>query len=463
MNALKPTTPSSASSASCATLPGTSPPQSAKSVTAAPSAASTFRRNASASTVGGCAFSGMSTTHVVPPAAAAAVPLAQPSQSARPGSLKCTCASTAPGRTRSPVASTVSVAASPSSAPVATILPSSTATSTGSQPRIRRSTSATRLFSPACLQVPSTRILDRLDALYALGDKIGYSAEEDEAHRLARGWMEEAGLAVEVDDAGNLVGGSAADADVWVGSHLDSVPGGGKFDGMLGVVAGIEAVERTGRGSVVVFRDEERGCAGSRARRRVRTAAAALRRAAHRAGARPARLGSPACGRDRDHGARARGDRHARACGPRGHDADGRPRRRARRRRRADPADLRRGLRHRGRRRHRRPAPGRAWGAERDPGARRLLRGRARARRRALPGADRRDRARADLSRRAGGDVGSGAGARCARRSRRVACLSSSSPPAPATTRASSPPPASPAGCCSSAARTAASRTTRTS
>ena len=149
MNALKPTTPSSASSARRATLPGTSPPQSAKSVIAAPSAAATFRRNASASTVGGCAFSGMSTTHVVPPAAAAAVPLAQPSQSARPGSLKCTCASTAPGRTRRPVASTVSVAESPSSAPVATILPSSTATSTGSQPRIRRSTSATRLFSPA--------------------------------------------------------------------------------------------------------------------------------------------------------------------------------------------------------------------------------------------------------------------------------------------------------------------------
>jgi hydantoinase/carbamoylase family amidase len=44
------------------------------------------------------------------------------------------------------------------------------------------------------------------------------------------------------------------------------VPNGGKFDGMLGVVAGLEAVERAGRGTVVVFRDEERGCAGSRAR-----------------------------------------------------------------------------------------------------------------------------------------------------------------------------------------------------
>jgi allantoate deiminase len=111
-----------------------------------------------------------------------------------------------------------------------------------------------------------SRVHERLDALYALGDKIAYSAQEDEAHRIARGWMEEAGLAVEVDDAGNLLGRSAADDDVWTGSHLDSVPGGGKFDGMLGVVAGIEAVERAGCGSVVAFRAEETGCHGSRAR-----------------------------------------------------------------------------------------------------------------------------------------------------------------------------------------------------
>jgi len=78
--------------------------------------------------------------------------------------------------------------------------------------------------------------------------------------------MEEAGLAVEVDDAGNLIGRSGKDDGVWVGSHLDSVPNGGKFDGMLGVVGGIDAVARAGRGSVVAFRDEERGCAGSRAR-----------------------------------------------------------------------------------------------------------------------------------------------------------------------------------------------------
>jgi hydantoinase/carbamoylase family amidase len=68
-----------------------------------------------------------------------------------------------------------------------------------------------------------------------------------------------------VDAAGNLFGHAPVSDTVWTGSHLDSVPRGGKFDGALGVVAAIEAVERTGRGTVVVFRDEERGCAGSRA------------------------------------------------------------------------------------------------------------------------------------------------------------------------------------------------------
>jgi allantoate deiminase len=122
------------------------------------------------------------------------------------------------------------------------------------------------------------RVLERLDELYAIGggpgaNRVGYTPEEDEAHRIAAAWMREAGLEVEVDGAGNLVGrlrGEARDElEVWTGSHLDSVPQGGRFDGALGVVAGLEAVERLGRRrrtlGVVAFRDEERGCAGSRA------------------------------------------------------------------------------------------------------------------------------------------------------------------------------------------------------
>jgi acetylornithine deacetylase/succinyl-diaminopimelate desuccinylase-like protein len=113
------------------------------------------------------------------------------------------------------------------------------------------------------------RVLERLDELYALGggvgaNRVGGTADEDHAHDLAAGWMRDAGLKVEVDPAGNLIG-RTKQAEVWSGSHLDSVPDGGKFDGALGVVAAIEAVERVGKGAVVVFRDEERGCVGSTA------------------------------------------------------------------------------------------------------------------------------------------------------------------------------------------------------
>ena len=114
------------------------------------------------------------------------------------------------------------------------------------------------------------RVAERLDALYAIGGGPGAnrphpSPAEDEAHALAAGWMREAGLEVEVDVAGNLLGYSGTRPDVWVGSHLDTVPRGGRFDGALGVVAAIEAVERVGSGVVAVFRGEEVGCVGSRA------------------------------------------------------------------------------------------------------------------------------------------------------------------------------------------------------
>jgi allantoate deiminase len=125
----------------------------------------------------------------------------------------------------------------------------------------------------------SKRALERLAQLYTIGggegaNRVGGTAEEDEAHRLAAGWMVEAGLEAEVDAAGNLVArlrGSRPELpEVWTGSHLDSVPNGGRFDGALGVVAAIEAITRIGRHArtlaAVAFRDEERGCHGSRAR-----------------------------------------------------------------------------------------------------------------------------------------------------------------------------------------------------
>jgi acetylornithine deacetylase/succinyl-diaminopimelate desuccinylase-like protein len=116
----------------------------------------------------------------------------------------------------------------------------------------------------------ASTVLGRLDELYAIGggpgaNRPGYSEAEDEAHRLAAEWMRAAGLEPEVDTAGNLIGRRGA-ARVWTGSHLDSVPNGGKFDGALGVVAGIEAAARLPDAAlgVVAFRAEETGPMGSK-------------------------------------------------------------------------------------------------------------------------------------------------------------------------------------------------------
>jgi acetylornithine deacetylase/succinyl-diaminopimelate desuccinylase-like protein len=117
----------------------------------------------------------------------------------------------------------------------------------------------------------------RLDEVFHIGNgvganRVGGTPEEDAACELAVSWLEEAGLEVEVDGRGNVVGrlrGRRPELpEVWTGSHLDSVPEGGRYDGALGVIAGLEAVEGIGQAertlAVAVFRDEETGCHGSR-------------------------------------------------------------------------------------------------------------------------------------------------------------------------------------------------------
>ena len=102
-------------------------------------------------------------------------------------------------------------------------------------------------------------------------NRVAGSDAELAACELVAAWMGDAGLDVSRDAFGNVVGrlrGSRDDLpEVWAGSHVDSVPAGGKYDGALGVVAAIEAVAAMGPGErtlgVVAFRDEERGCFGS--------------------------------------------------------------------------------------------------------------------------------------------------------------------------------------------------------
>ena len=105
----------------------------------------------------------------------------------------------------------------------------------------------------------------------------GFSQKDVEARILLSGWMTEAGLSVRIDSAGNLIGrleGTAQGLPALVtGSHIDTVPTGGRYDGVLGVLAGLE-VARTLQSSghalqhpleVIAFADEEStmvGCKG---------------------------------------------------------------------------------------------------------------------------------------------------------------------------------------------------------
>jgi N-carbamoyl-L-amino-acid hydrolase len=87
------------------------------------------------------------------------------------------------------------------------------------------------------------------------------SAEEFDAWREIIGWSRELGLAPFTDPAGNLflrLEGTDSDAaPVLTGSHLDSQPSGGKFDGVFGVLAGLEAVQAIHESSTALRRPIE--------------------------------------------------------------------------------------------------------------------------------------------------------------------------------------------------------------
>ena len=133
------------------------------------------------------------------------------------------------------------------------------------------------------VRVRGERLLADLAALARIGatpeggvNRPAYSDADLEARQIVRAWMRDAGLAVRVDTAGNTFGrreGADSSAPpIVIGSHTDSVPQGGRFDGALGVLAAIE-VARTVRDAgirlthpleVVDFQNEEGGLVGSK-------------------------------------------------------------------------------------------------------------------------------------------------------------------------------------------------------
>jgi len=95
-------------------------------------------------------------------------------------------------------------------------------------------------------------VIERCRTLAGFTEEPGFttrtflSAPMRQVHARVRSWMEEAGMRVRVDDAGSIRGcyeARTADAPrLYIGSHLDTVPRAGAFDGILGVVMGIALV-----------------------------------------------------------------------------------------------------------------------------------------------------------------------------------------------------------------------------
>lgn len=138
------------------------------------------------------------------------------------------------------------------------------------------------------MQINSTRLQQHFEAMSEIG-KIGetgtcrpaHTTLEKQGFELAASWMKQAGMTTRIDNFGNLIGTLAGKDKslpvLMMGSHLDSQPYGGRFDGVAGVLCAIEAVntlsekgitpERTIE--VISFADEEgwrfnKGLFGSR-------------------------------------------------------------------------------------------------------------------------------------------------------------------------------------------------------
>jgi beta-ureidopropionase / N-carbamoyl-L-amino-acid hydrolase len=125
------------------------------------------------------------------------------------------------------------------------------------------------------VRIDGDRLLRDLAELAEIGrdpagglSRTAFSAADARAREWYAAKCADAGLSVELDGLGNMVAGLPADdavPAVWSGSHLDTVPQGGAFDGALGAVAALECVRRLAESGrrprrpvrAVVFSDEE--------------------------------------------------------------------------------------------------------------------------------------------------------------------------------------------------------------
>jgi N-carbamoyl-L-amino-acid hydrolase len=123
--------------------------------------------------------------------------------------------------------------------------------------------------------IDGARMLADLDELSAIGrcgrgvHRPAFGPDDVRAREWLAERLRDAGLRAEIDGIGNVLGRCPQPRAVLAGSHVDSVPRGGRLDGALGVVAALEAARTLGGGvDVIAFADEEgtfTGTLGSRA------------------------------------------------------------------------------------------------------------------------------------------------------------------------------------------------------
>ncbi len=134
------------------------------------------------------------------------------------------------------------------------------------------------------LTVNGDRLLASIHELAQIGHlpngnikRLAFTAEDHQARHRVQQWMQTAGMTVRHDAAGNLIGTYVGTRPEWpvlaTGSHIDTVPSGGAYDGVLGVLAGIEMVRVLKENQqrlqhtieVIVFTDEESSMIGCQA------------------------------------------------------------------------------------------------------------------------------------------------------------------------------------------------------
>jgi len=103
------------------------------------------------------------------------------------------------------------------------------------------------------LRVDIRRLMDRIDDLAELGAiggngvcRLALTPEDKAGRDRVLGWMRELGLSICIDGIGNVIGvrrGRTPGPPVMTGSHIDTVRTGGRYDGNLGVLAGLEVIQ----------------------------------------------------------------------------------------------------------------------------------------------------------------------------------------------------------------------------